>query len=57
VLDGRGTATVNGRSLTVEHPGCYELISHERSTVGDLSLQLSQGIRCLAVCFTPGLAD
>jgi len=56
VLDGHGTATVNGRSLTVEGPGCYELISHKRSTAGELSLALSDGVRCLAVCFTPGLA-
>lgn len=56
VLDGNGTATVNGRTLRVDHPGCYELVSHERSTEGELSLELSDGVRCLAVCFTPGLA-
>jgi hypothetical protein len=56
VLDGQGTATVNGRRLTVGHPGCYELITHERSTAGELSLELSDGVRCHAVCFTPGLA-
>jgi hypothetical protein len=56
VLDGHGTATVNGRTLTVENPGCYQLISHERSAAGELSLELSEGVRCHAVCFTPGLA-
>jgi AhpC/TSA family protein len=57
VLDGRGTVTCNGRTLTVDHPGCYELLSHERSTAGELSLELSDGVRCHAVCFTPGVAD
>jgi hypothetical protein len=57
VLDGHGTATFNGRALTVEGPGCYELISHKRSTAGELSLELSDGVRCLAVCFTPGLVE
>ena len=56
VLDGHGTATVNGHALTVDGPGCYELISHPRSTAGELSLELSDGVRCYAVCFTPGLA-
>jgi hypothetical protein len=56
VLDGSGTATINGRAMDVERPGCYELISHERSTAGELLLELSDGLRCLAVCFTPGLA-
>jgi hypothetical protein len=56
VLEGRGTATVNGRSLAVDGPGCYELVSHRRSTRGRLRLGLSEGIYCHAVCFTPGLA-
>jgi hypothetical protein len=56
VLEGRGTATVNGRSLAVDGPGCYELVSHRRSTRGHLRLRLSDGIYCHAVCFTPGLA-
>jgi hypothetical protein len=56
VLDGRGRVTANGRSLTVEHPGCYELISHPQSTAGELELVLDDGVRCHAVCFTPGLA-
>ena len=56
VLDGRGTVTANGRKVVVDHPGCYELISHPRSTGGDLWLALGSGVRCHAVCFTPGLA-
>ncbi len=56
VLDGRGQVTANGRTIAVDHPGCYELISHPRSTAGELSLQLGTGVTCHAVCFTPGLA-
>jgi hypothetical protein len=56
VLDGVGTVTANGRTLTVDHPGCYELIAHERSTDGELALELGDGVQCHAVCFTPGLA-
>jgi thiol-disulfide isomerase/thioredoxin len=56
VLDGAGTARVNGHTLAVEHPGAYELISHRRSTAGELELTIGAGVSCLAVCFTPGLA-
>ncbi len=56
VLDGVGTATANGRKLTVDGPGCYPLISHARSMHGELELSVSDGVRCHAVCFTPGLA-
>jgi thiol-disulfide isomerase/thioredoxin len=56
VLDGAGVVRANGRELSVEHPGCYELIVHERSTSGELELAVGPGVRCHAVCFTPGLA-
>ncbi len=56
VLDGAGTVTANGRELTIEQPGCYPLIEHERHTAGVLELQLGDGVTCHAVCFTPGLA-
>jgi hypothetical protein len=56
VLDGRGSVRVNGRELIVEHPGCYELVSHPRSTAGELDLSVGDGVQCYAVCFTPGLA-
>ncbi len=56
VLDGHGSVTVNGRALPVEHPGCYELIAHPRSTAGELRLLVGDGVRCYATCFTPGLA-
>jgi hypothetical protein len=57
VLDGHGVVNVNGRLVAVEHPGAYELISHPRSTAGELTLELGPGVVCHAVCFTPGLAD
>jgi hypothetical protein len=57
VLEGRGTVVANGRPLTVDGPGCYELIAHERSTAGELKLELPDAVRCHAVCFTPGLAE
>ena len=56
VLDGSGTVTANGRTIEVAHPGAYELIAHEHSTAGMLELEVSAGVRCHAVCFTPGLA-
>lgn len=56
VLDGAGTVVANGRPVAVDHPGAYELIRHERSTAGILELDVGTGVRCHAVCFTPGLA-
>jgi hypothetical protein len=56
VLDGAGAVTVNGRPIAVDHPGCYELISHPQSAEGELELEVGDGVRCHAVCFTPGLA-
>jgi hypothetical protein len=57
VLDGDGGVTANGRTIDVDHPGCYELISHPRSTEGELKLDVGPGVTCYAVCFTPGLAN
>ncbi|HEY1688635.1 MAG TPA: DipZ protein [Solirubrobacteraceae bacterium] len=62
VFDGAGTVQVNGgavaggRTLTIEHPGAYSLVEHERHTKGKLQLDLGEGVQCLATCFTPGLA-
>jgi hypothetical protein len=56
VLDGEGAVTANGRTVMVDHPGCYALISHPRSTASELQLEVGDGVRCHAVCFTPGLA-
>jgi thiol-disulfide isomerase/thioredoxin len=62
VLDGAGTVRasdlVNGVSarLQVSSPGAYPLLEHERHTAGELALELDGELRCLATCFTPGLA-
>lgn len=56
VLDGTGPVWANGRRIAVDHPGCYELIAHTRSTAGELTLELGDGVVCHAVCFTPGLS-
>jgi thiol-disulfide isomerase/thioredoxin len=59
---GAGTAIVNGgeasggTTLSVEHPGAYSLVEHERHTEAVLELQLGEGVECLATCFTPGVA-
>jgi hypothetical protein len=55
VFEGRGVAVVNGTEVIVEHPGAHELLSHEHHTAGTLEMSLGDGLRCLAVCFTPGL--
>jgi AhpC/TSA family len=57
VFGGRGWAAANGRRLTIAHPGCYELIHHERHSQGELELELGAGVRCFGVCFTPGLVE
>ena len=56
VLDGLGSVTANGHRIEIRGPGCYELVSHPRSTSGRLELTIGQGVRCHGVCFTPGLA-
>jgi hypothetical protein len=62
VLEGSGTVLVNGgldaggSAVEVTHPGAYPLIDHGRHTEAVLELRPSEGVRCLATCFTPGLA-
>jgi thiol-disulfide isomerase/thioredoxin len=62
VLDGAGAvrvdggASAGGSELLVSHPGAYQLLEHERHTTGFLELEIASGVRCLATCFTPGLA-
>jgi thiol-disulfide isomerase/thioredoxin len=55
VFAGAGEVTVNGRPFTVDHPGCYALIEHDRHTTGQLDLRTGEGVRCDGVCFLPGL--
>ncbi len=56
VFEGIGTVTVNGRPLTVDHAGCYELIAHPHATADELALEPGPGMTCHAVCFTAGLS-
>jgi thiol-disulfide isomerase/thioredoxin len=72
VLDGSGTLRVNVTSangdtgevaeptfateVVVTHPGAYPLIEHKRHTAAVLTVEIGTGVRCLATCFTPGLA-
>jgi hypothetical protein len=57
VFDGAGEVSANGARVTVDHPGCYPLIEHDRHTVGELDLRVGDGVRCDGVCFLPGLID
>jgi thiol-disulfide isomerase/thioredoxin len=60
VLDGHGLVSVNrgptrgGSELEIEQPGAYPLIEHARHTTGVIELELGEGVRCHATCFTPG---
>jgi len=65
VLDGAGVVSVSAGGeggggkvieLAVTHPGAYPLIEHDRHTAGTLSIRCGVGVRCLATCFTPGVA-
>jgi thiol-disulfide isomerase/thioredoxin len=62
VVDGSGSVlagdAVSGarREVTIAAAGAYALLEHERHTAGELALELRGDVRCLATCFTPGLA-
>ena len=56
VLDGAGTVDVNGTQTTVDHPGAYPVVEHERHTAGVLEVGIGSGVVCHATCFTPGAA-
>jgi hypothetical protein len=62
VLGGAGVVRVNlagaagDSELSIEQAGAYPLIEHERHTKGVIGLELGEGVRCLATCFTPGVA-
>ncbi len=51
-----GEQASHKRRVTVEHPGAYQLIEHERHTIGVLALEIGAGVECLATCFTPGVS-
>jgi hypothetical protein len=63
VLEGAGEVEVWAgpegslrSSFAVSEPGAYPLAEHEGHTAGELRVELSPGLRCLATCFTPGVA-
>jgi hypothetical protein len=56
VFDGAGEVVTNGMAMTLTAPGAFQLIWHERHTEGELTLELGEGVECLATVFTPGLA-
>jgi len=62
VLDGTGMVKINGgesaggSELAITHSGAYVLLEHDRHTVGVLELEIGPGVKCLATCFTPGIA-
>jgi mannose-6-phosphate isomerase-like protein (cupin superfamily) len=56
VLEGRGEVRVGEKTIAVDGPGCYLLIEHPNHTAGVLDLQVGDGVRCHATCFTPGIA-
>ena len=56
VFEGPGSAFVNGTKVEINHPGAYQLIEHEHHTKAILELSVGGAARCLATCFTPGLA-
>lgn len=62
VVDGAGALRVNGGTasggseIVISSPGAYPLIEHERHTAAVVTIEQDEGVRCLATCFTPGLA-
>ena len=52
-----GAVVVNGVERDVQWPGAMLLFEHDHHAAGELTLELSDDVRCDAVCFTPGLAD
>jgi thiol-disulfide isomerase/thioredoxin len=60
VLDGAGVVELqrpHELRLTIERAGAYPLVEHEAHTAGELQVRIGEGLRCLATCFTPGLAS
>jgi hypothetical protein len=62
VLTGAGHVTVTAdgadreATVAVGAPGAYLLREHPRHTRGELRLQIAGDVRCIATCFTPGVA-
>ena len=56
VLEGEGSATVNGRMFPVSEAGCFPLVEHPHHTAAVLDFEVGPGVTCHATCFTPGVA-
>jgi thiol-disulfide isomerase/thioredoxin len=56
VLEGEGTITVNGQERPVDATGAHLLVQHDHHEAAVLELAIGDGVRCHAVCFTPGVA-
>ena len=56
VLEGRGEAVANERTIAVGASGVYPLIEHPHHTEGVLELVVGDGVVCHLTCFTPGIA-
>ena len=57
VLDGSGTVTANGRTFAVDPSGLLRARSRILAArPASFELVIGEGVRCHAVCFTPGLA-
>jgi hypothetical protein len=56
VLEGDGAIVVNGEERAIDYTGAHLLVEHDRHEAGVLELEIGDGVRCHAVCFTPGLA-
>ncbi len=61
VIEGAGSlvASAAGQSaaLALDGPGAYPLFEHPRHTRGELLIEPGDGVRVVATCFTPGLAE
>ncbi len=55
-LDVRDSASSTSSRLEISHPGAYPVVEHSRHTSSLLQMSCSDGLICLATCFTPGLA-
>ena len=55
VLEGEGQVVVDGRTIAVSEPGCYELVTHPHHTEAVLDLRIGPGVTCHATCFTPAI--
>jgi hypothetical protein len=56
VVDGPGTLVVDGVPRRLDRAGAHLLVEHPHHEHGVLALEEADGLHCLAVCFSPGVA-